>query len=246
MSFMSFYGRAAYSLLIITEENNMLVYYKHFLFALATVIGTGVVSAADGGGGASSYNKKLRGVITLASGGAATAAEARPPAGGTYDKPPVAHGDAQSATQREGGGGGPFKNSCLHGRFAYSNLADGAASISVGLFDGMGKVTQMDDVEANYPNPDGGRSETSFSFNWGTYEVYPNGRGVIYASFGAEGGKFFDPPAFLEFVVTNASGTCEIMNMDSFFSSSKTDVAHNNVGVAGQLIAPRWSKIADV
>ena len=101
-----------------------MLYHKHFLLALATVGGTGAISAADGD--ASSYNKKLRGVITLASSGAATAAEERPPAAGTYNKPQVAQGDSQSATQREeGGGGGPFKNSCLHGRFAYSNLADG-------------------------------------------------------------------------------------------------------------------------
>ena len=222
----------------------MLLYYKHFLLALATVGGTGVVSAADRGGDASSYNKKLRGVITLASSGAATAAEDRPPAGGTY-KPPVAHDDAQSATQREGGGGVPFKNSCLHGRFAYSNLADGVASISVGLFDGMGKVTQMDHIEINHQNPDGGRMETSLSFNWGTYEVYPNGRGVMRFSFGAEGGPYYDPPALAEFVVTNAYGNCEIMNIDSFLSASKTDGLGNDVGVAAQLVAPRWSKIAD-
>lgn len=242
---MSFYGRAAYSLLIKTEENNMLVYYKHFLFALATVGGTGVVSAADGGVGASSYNKKLRGVITLASSGAATAEEGRPPAAGTHGKPSVAHVGSQSETQREGGGGGPFKNSCLHGRFAYSNLADGVASISVGLFDGMGKVTQMDNIEINHPNPDGGRMEVSLPVNWGTYEVYPNGRGVMRFSFGAEGGPYFDPPALAEFVVTNAYGNCEIMNIDSFLSASKTDGLGNDVGVAAQLVAPRWSKIAD-
>ncbi len=138
----------------------------------------------------------LRGVITLASSGAATATEDRPPAGGTHGNPPVAHDDSQSATQREGGEGG-FKKSCLHGRFAYSNLADGVASISVGLFDGKGKITHMDDIEINFPNPDGGRMEISTSFNWGTYEIYPNGRGVIHASFGAAGGKFFDPPALL-------------------------------------------------
>jgi hypothetical protein len=215
---------------------------KHFLLALTTAVGgTGVVSAADGGGGAASYNKKLRGVIALASSGAETPAEGRPPA---KINPPVAHDDSQSATQREGGQGG-FKNSCLHGRFAYSNLADGVASISVGLFDGMGKVTQMDNIEINFPNPDGGRMEMSIPFNWGTYEIYPNGRGVMHASFGAEGGPYFDPPALLEFVVTNAYGNCEIMNMDSFFSASKTDGSLNDVGVAAQLVAPRWSKIAD-
>ena len=220
-----------------------MLYHKHFLLALATVGGTGAISAADGD--ASSYNKKLRGVITLASSGAATAAaEERPPPIGTAGNPPVAHDNSQSATQREGGEGG-FKNSCLHGRFAYSNLADGVASISVGLFDGMGKVTQMDNIEINHQNPDGGRMETSLSFNWGTYEVYPNGRGVMRFSFGDEGGPYFDPPALAEFVVTNAYGNCEIMNIDSFLSASKTDGSGNDVGVAAQLVAPRWSKIAD-
>jgi hypothetical protein len=101
------------------------------------------------------------------------------------------------------GAAGGFKKSCLHERFAYSNLVDGVASISVGLFDGMGKITQMDNLEINHPNPDGGRMETSLPFNSGTYEVYANGRGVMHASFGAEGGPYYDPPASVEFVVTN-------------------------------------------
>ena len=217
-----------------------MIHYKHFLLALATVGGTGVASAADEGGGTStsSYNKKLRGVITLASAGN------RPPAMGTKDNPSgVARGDSESEQQRGEGGG--FKKSCLHGRFAYSNLVDGVASISVGLFDGMGKITQMDNLEINHPNPDGGRMETSLPFNSGTYEVYANGRGVMHASFGAEGGPYYDPPALVEFVVTNANGNCEIMNMDSFLSASKTDRLGNDVGVADQLVAPRWSKIAD-
>ena len=131
-----------------------------------------------------------------------------------------------------------FNNSCLKGRFSYSNVAADTASISVGVFDGNGSLTYFDDLLINHPDGEGGRIETTLSFNYGTYEISPNGRGKIYASVGDEGGPYYDPPAQYEFVVSGTADDCEIISIDSFLVS--------HVGVASQLVAPHWSKIADM
>ena len=111
------------------------------------------------------------------------------------------------------------------GTFSYTNLISDVASISVGVFDGKGGITEMDNIEINVPNPEkGGRSEVSLTFNYCSYEVYANGRGVIRMSMGGPGGPYYDPPALAEFVVTGTflgSGDgCEITAMDSFLSAS--------------------------
>ena len=142
---------------------------------------------------------------------------------------------------------GPFSNECLQGRFSYSNLVADVASVSVGVFDGEGTITEMDSIEINFPNPEaGGRVETSIPFNYGTYEVYPNGKGTMRFSMGGQGGPYYDPPALVEFVVTGTSGDgCEITSIDSFLSAASKDGNGNDVGVANQLVAPRFNKIAD-
>ena len=100
----------------------------------------------------------------------------------------------------------------------------------------------MDNIEINVPDPEnGGRSEVSLPFNSGSYEVYANGRGAIRLSLGGPGGPYYNPPALAEFVVTGTSDDCEITSMDSFLSAS----SEKDVGVANQLVAPRFRKIAD-
>ena len=131
-----------------------------------------------------------------------------------------------------------FDNSCLKGRFSYYNVAADTASISVGVFDGNGSLTYFDDLLINHPDGEGGRIETTLSFNYGTYEISPNGRGKIYASVGDEGGPYYDPPAQYEFVVSGTGDDCEIISIDSFLVS--------HAGVASQLVAPHWSKIGDM
>ncbi len=59
-------------------------------------------------------------------------------------------------------------------------------------------------------------------------------------------GPYYSSPALAEFVVTGASYSdgdddCEITAMDSFLSAS----SEKDVGVANQLVAPRFRKIAD-
>ena len=133
---------------------------------------------------------------------------------------------------------GSFNNGCLKGRFSYFNVASGTASLSVAVFDGNGIISEMENIETNSPSPDGGRVETSLRFNSGTYEVGPSGTGKIYASLGEEGGPYFDPPVEVMFVVSGTASGCEVTSMDSFLSAG-------SVGVADQLVAPRWTKIAN-
>lgn len=132
-----------------------------------------------------------------------------------------------------------FQNCHLKGRFSYSNLAGDVASLSVGVFDGNGNISEFDDIRMNTPSDgNGGRAEVSIAFNSGTYEVYPNGRGKIIASMGEDGGPYYDPPAEIEFVITSTGDDGrEVLSMDSHVVAQ--------VGVSNQLVAPRWSKISD-
>eukprot|EP00984_Skeletonema_dohrnii_P019157 scaffold9102_cov157-Skeletonema_dohrnii-CCMP3373.AAC.3 len=152
--------------------------------------------------------KNLRGVISLASNGE------------DYDGPTHGTTTENSSTTTSNGNtsrsssGGPFSNACLHGRFSYSNLIEGVASISVGVFDGNGVITEMDNIEINQPHPaTGGRLEVSLPFNYGSYEVYANGRGVIYLSVGGPNSPYSDPPSTLhigiKFGLANASPCVE-------------------------------------
>ncbi|KAL7445564.1 hypothetical protein ACHAXM_009920 [Skeletonema potamos] len=211
--------------------------YKHFLLALAPVIA--VTNTA------SSTNNHLRGVII------SLASDANEPTRGSGS---LTNENEDSFTIKDGNnrqekaaGALGFDNSCLRGRFSYWNAMSDVASISVGVFDGNGKITEMDNIEINHPDPNnGGRTETSLPFNSGSYEVHANGRGVMYLSMGAPGGPFYDPPAMAEFVVTRTSGSgCEITAMFGFLSSKAEDGHENDVGVSNQLVAPTWNKIAD-
>ena len=76
--------------------------------------------------------------------------------------------------------------------------------------------------------------------------MFPNGLGEMRISVGPPGGPYYDPPALAKFVVTGTSGNgCEITAMNSFLSSEAEDSHNNDVGVANQLVAPRFTKIAD-
>jgi len=78
-------------------------------------------------------------------------------------------------TTRQGGGG--FSNECLKGRFSYYNTAADVASLTVGVFDGNGNISEFDDLYINHPDGEGGRIDATLPFNSGTYEVSSNGRG---------------------------------------------------------------------
>ena len=131
-----------------------------------------------------------------------------------------------------------FDNACLKGRFSYFNKEGNVASLSVGVFDGIKNITSFEDICANVPDGEGGRKTSTIPFNFGYYEVHASGRGKMFLSLGEEGGPYFDFPYYeLEFVVTATGGNYEIEAMDSF------QVA--GVGLANQLVAPRWTKIAE-
>jgi len=133
--------------------------------------------------------------------------------------------------------GGEFSNECLRGRFSYYNTAADVASLTVGVFDGNGNISEFDDLYINHPDGEGGRIDATLPFNSGTYEVSSNGRGQMYISMGEEGGAYYDPPAKFEFVITGTDDDCEVINMDSFLVA--------DVGLASQMVAPHWTKIAE-
>lgn len=144
---------------------------------------------------------------------------------------------AASATRKSKKSKAGFDNSSLKGRFSYYNKEGDVASISVGVFDGIKNITSFEDICANVPDGNGGRTTATIGpFNWGYYEVQASGRGKIYISLGVEGDRYYDPPAELEFVVTSTDGS-EITGLESF------QVA--DAGLVNNLVVPRWSKIAD-
>jgi len=129
-----------------------------------------------------------------------------------------------------------FTNEDLKGRFSYFNTISDVASLTVGVFDGTGHISEMEDVLINAPIGNGEQTLVTLKFNYGYYEVHPSGRGKMFISLGEEGGPYYDPPAEAEFVVTGTNGR-EITALESFLMSG--------VGVADQLVAPSWKKIAD-
>lgn len=165
-------------------------------------------------------NSNLRGAITLAS-DAKSSAEAD-------SNHPTPNGDLVGTAPQ----GGAFENSCLHGRYSYSNFGENFASMSVALFDGKGQISEMGSIITNRAGPDGvARQDVSRPFISGSYEVHPNGRGVIDFILDVDGRK---APNTMEFVVTQTFGG------DSFGSArSESRFIQNN------LVAPRWSKIAN-
>ncbi len=205
--------------------------YKQLLLFLTPIAATAAAAAEesfnlhaatdDANAGAYATKNNLRGVVSLAT---------------------DAEGDSSSSSSSSKTTTGPFSNACLTGRFSYTNLIADVASVSVIVFDGNGSISEMENIEINVPDPEnGGRTELSLPFNSGSYEVYANGRGVIRLSLGGPGGPYYDPPALAEFVVTGTDDDCEITAMDSFLSAS----SEKDVGVANQLVAPKFRKIAD-
>ena len=160
------------------------------------------------------------------------------PRGGRKNSSDNSSGRRASGRTTGSSSSGSFANECLKGRFGYFNTAAGTASLSVAVFDGNGGISEMGDLEINHPSPDGGRDETSIGFNSGTFKVEPSGKGKMYISLGEEGEPYFDPPAEVMFVVSGTASGCEITTLDSFVSAG-------TVGVADQLVVPRWTKIAD-
>lgn len=205
--------------------------YKQLLLALAPFAAATAAAAEESSelhaatDGADATKKNLRGVVSLAA-----------------DVENDNSSSSSSSSSLSATATGPFSNACLTGRFSYTNLIADVASVSVTVFDGNGGISEMDNIEINVPDPEnGGRSEVSLPFNSGSYEVYANGRGFIRLSLGGPGGPYYNPPALAEFVVTGTSDDCEITAMDGFLSAS----SEKDVGVANQLVAPKFRKIAD-
>ena len=80
--------------------------------------------------------------------------------------------------------------------------------MSVALFDGKGQISEMGSIITNRAGPDGvARQDVSRPFISGSYEVHPNGRGVIDFILDVDGRK---APNTMEFVVTQTfGGGCE-------------------------------------
>lgn len=148
----------------------------------------------------------------------------------------VATDETKKKESRMSGGGG-FGNHCLKGRFSYFNTAANVASISTLVFDGMGSVTEMDTLLVNHEDGNGGRIDTPINFNDGTYELHSNGRGQLHISLGDPSGAYYDPPAKFEVVVSGINHDCEITAMDGFLVV--------DVGLASQMVAPHFAKMAD-
>ena len=82
-------------------------------------------------------------------------------------------------TASEAGAAAHFRESSLSGTFAVVGTGDGHTSASVGTarYDGAGNVTRS--LLVNAPDGNGGRQVLSFESE-GTYEVHPDGTGVVF------------------------------------------------------------------
>ena len=134
---------------------------------------------------------------------------------------------------------GAFTVASLQGGYAYVNNNEGVASFGPMNFDGRGRVTLLDKVNLPCadPGPTCSRTITDI-IGTGTYTVASDGTGVAAFAF-----KFADgTPVGTEeydFVITGATRKGERLLATQVFAADRSG------GLAGQLVAPTWSRVSD-
>jgi hypothetical protein len=127
-----------------------------------------------------------------------------------------------------------FTNGSLQGNYAYVNNSGNVASLGPITFDGNGGLTV--DIIANLPcdipTPNCPRTINDLPRVKGTYSVKKDGTGVATIFFSSGTVKY-------NFVISQIEKKGKTLLATQVFSAGQ------NGGLAGQLIAPTWSRISD-
>lgn len=125
-----------------------------------------------------------------------------------------------------------FTNGSLEGDYAYVNNTEGLASFGPIIFDGKGGLTLQIVTNGKCPTPEPGCPRAIGSFDVsGEYEVRPDGTGVATIEFPEPSG-----PVKYDFVIVKAKKKRPSPLAIEVFSAGQSG------GLAGQLIAPTWTR----
>ncbi len=130
---------------------------------------------------------------------------------------------------------GGFANGSLQGDYAYVNNTGGHASLGPIIFDGKGGLTLQLLTNGECPTPAPGCPRTIGDFDvTGNYEVNEDGTGVATINFPAPTG-----PVTYDFVIVKANKKGPSPLAIEVFAAGESG------GLAGQLIAPTWTRRFD-
>src|SRR5215471_1459237 len=132
-----------------------------------------------------------------------------------------------------------FTLESLQGSYAYVNNTGGVASFGPMLFDGQGGVTLKDKVNLPCASPDVGCSRSMADLTGeGTYTVNPDGTGVATITFTESSGTIRNPDVF-DFMIAETTKQGKTLLATQVFAADRSG------GLAGQLVAPAWTRISD-
>ena len=143
------------------------------------------------------------------------------------------------AAQPARGDDGTFTVASLQGRYAYVNNTEGVASFGPMSFDGRGGVTLSETVNLPCANPGQSCARTIADIiATGTYSVNSDGTGVATFAFKFADGTPIGTEEY-DFVINAATKKRTNLLATQVFAADRTG------GLAGQLVAPTWSRVSD-
>ena len=132
-----------------------------------------------------------------------------------------------------------FTLESLQGSYAYVNNTGGVASFGPLLFDGHGGLTLKDTVNLPCAAPGVGcRRSISALTGEGAYTVNPDGTGVATITFTESNGTV-RPPDVFDFMIAATIKKGQLLLATQVFAADRAG------GLAGQLVAPTWTRLAD-
>jgi hypothetical protein len=139
----------------------------------------------------------------------------------------------QPAMADERGTSTSFTKGSLQGKYAYVNNTGNVASLGPIIFDGHGRLDLhiTTNVPCATPAPGCSRGTGTFDVS-GIYSVERDGTGVATINFPAPTG-----PVTYDFMIVEAD------RRGSFALATEIFAAGRSGGLAGQLIAPTWTRI---
>jgi hypothetical protein len=132
-----------------------------------------------------------------------------------------------------------FTLESLQGNYAYVNNTAGVASFGPMLFDGKGGLTLKDRVNLPCSTPNVGCSRILSDLTGvGTYTVNSDGTGVATITF-TESNGVIRPPDVFDFMISETIKKGDTLLATQVFSADRSG------GLAGQLVAPTWTRISE-
>jgi len=134
---------------------------------------------------------------------------------------------------------GTFTVASLQGRYAYVNNTEGVASLGPMSFNGRGGVTLSETTNLPCANP-GPTCDRTINdiIATGTYTVNSDGTGVATFAFKFANGTPIGTEVF-DFVISAATRKGTNLLATQVFAADRSG------GLAGQLVAPTWSRVSD-